>query len=296
MCRVNPRVDLVFKKLFGAEENKDLLKSLINSLLPQEQQIDDLELKNPYNLAAYMDGKLSILDIKAVDSKGKWYDVEIQVDSQGYYGQRAMYYWGKVYTEQMDSGETYSKLKKTIVISILDFNYFPDTDRYHRILGLHDYETKETYNMLDYMDLHFVELKKYNKDLSDVMTTLERWVTFLNHSYEYEKNNIPKELAVDKEIKKAIEKLDTMYLDKKEREYYEAARKAKWNAEESIRTAKEIGWKKGMEEGREEGREEGEIKRATKMARNMLLEDEKIEKIMKYTGLSREEIEELSSQ
>ncbi|MCP5054302.1 MAG: transposase, partial [bacterium] len=34
MCRINPRVDLVFKKLFGSEENKDLLKSLVNSILP----------------------------------------------------------------------------------------------------------------------------------------------------------------------------------------------------------------------------------------------------------------------
>ena len=30
MCKVNPRVDFAFKKLFGSEENKDLLISLIN--------------------------------------------------------------------------------------------------------------------------------------------------------------------------------------------------------------------------------------------------------------------------
>ncbi|WP_201786620.1 PD-(D/E)XK nuclease family transposase, partial [Clostridium tepidiprofundi] len=33
MCRLNPKVDFVFKKLFGSEENKDILISFINSVL-----------------------------------------------------------------------------------------------------------------------------------------------------------------------------------------------------------------------------------------------------------------------
>ena len=37
MCRINPKVDIAFKKLFGSEENKDILLSFINSvLLPDE--------------------------------------------------------------------------------------------------------------------------------------------------------------------------------------------------------------------------------------------------------------------
>jgi len=34
MSKVNPKIDLVFKKLFGSEENKDILLSLINAILP----------------------------------------------------------------------------------------------------------------------------------------------------------------------------------------------------------------------------------------------------------------------
>ena len=49
MCRVNPRVDFAFKKLFGSEENKDLLMSLINSIISQEEQVVELEL-NPQRL------------------------------------------------------------------------------------------------------------------------------------------------------------------------------------------------------------------------------------------------------
>jgi predicted transposase/invertase (TIGR01784 family) len=53
MCRLNPKVDFAFKKLFGSEENKDLLISFINAILPEEKQVKSVELKNPYNISNY---------------------------------------------------------------------------------------------------------------------------------------------------------------------------------------------------------------------------------------------------
>lgn len=45
---INPRIDLVFKKIFGVEENKDLLIALINSIVSNEDQVADIVLLNPY--------------------------------------------------------------------------------------------------------------------------------------------------------------------------------------------------------------------------------------------------------
>jgi predicted transposase/invertase (TIGR01784 family) len=39
MCKINPRVDFAFKKLFGSEENTDLLMSLINAIVSSEEQV-----------------------------------------------------------------------------------------------------------------------------------------------------------------------------------------------------------------------------------------------------------------
>jgi predicted transposase/invertase (TIGR01784 family) len=72
---LNPRVDLVFKKIFGSIENKDLLISLINSIISKDDQVDDIELLNPYNLQNFKNDKLSILDIKAKDKKGQYYNI-----------------------------------------------------------------------------------------------------------------------------------------------------------------------------------------------------------------------------
>jgi len=58
MIKFNPKIDLVFKKKFGSEENKDLLKSLINSILPAEEAVVDLQIQNPYNETDYLGDKL----------------------------------------------------------------------------------------------------------------------------------------------------------------------------------------------------------------------------------------------
>ncbi len=273
MCRINPKVDIVFKKLFGSEENKDLLLSLVNSILPQNEQITEIELANPYNIADYIDGKISILDIKAKDQDGKLYDIEMQVGEQGYYGKRSLYYWGKTYTGQIDSGEIYSKLNKTIVISILDFNYFGGDQRVHRMVRAKDVETNQEYQELDCFELHFIELKKFSKELSALTTTLDRWVTFLTKAYQYSKNNVPEELAKDPAIKKAIEKLDIIYLDEKEQLIYEGEQKAIRDEQEKMRTAEEKG--------------------VLKTALNFKNAGAPVEMIMEATGLSREEIEKL---
>jgi predicted transposase/invertase (TIGR01784 family) len=77
MCRINPRVYFAFKKLFDREENKNLLTSLLNAIIYKTDQITEVELKNPYNLADYKAGKMSILDIKACDERSKWFNVEM---------------------------------------------------------------------------------------------------------------------------------------------------------------------------------------------------------------------------
>ena len=95
--------------------------------------------------------------------------------------------------------------------------------------------------------MHFIELNKFNKDYKDVKTALDKWVSFLNRAYEIDKDKIPKELEDDENIKKAIEKLDIMYLDKEEREIYENDLKALRIHNAEIKTAEEKGIRKGTE-------------------------------------------------
>jgi predicted transposase/invertase (TIGR01784 family) len=278
---MNPKVDIVFKKIFGSEENKDILKSFINSVLSKDEQISELVLKNPYSISDYKNGKMTILDIKATDEKGRLYDIEMQISEQGYFGQRALYYWGKTYTGQIDfEGSRFATLKKTVIISVLDFEYFSDnTDniRYHRSVQAKDKDTNSTYNELDYFEMHFIELPKFTKKLSELKTTLDRWATFLNRAYEFEKDNIPAELSEVPEVKKAIESLDTIHLTKSEQEMYEAEKKKFLDEKEALRTAEE------------KGIEQGEIKGKIEAIKNMLAEGFLWDTIYRITQITEKE-------
>ncbi len=281
MCRLNPKVDFAFKKLFGSEENKEILISFINSIISEENQIKSLELKNPYNISNYRKGKMTILDIKAVDEKGNWYDIEMQIAEQGFYDKRALYYWSKVYSDQIESGDDFEILRKTIGINILDFNYLKE-EEFHNVYKIYNEKTKEDFS--DLFEMHFIELNKFNKDYKDVKTALDKWVSFLNRAYEIDKDKIPKELEDDENIKKAIEKLDIMYLDKEEREIYENDLKALRIHKAEIKTAEEKARKETRKETRKEVQKE--------IAKNLLdvLDNETI---AVKTGLTIEEIQKL---
>ena len=289
MCKLNPKVDIAFKKLFGSEENKEILISFINSIISEENQIKSLELKNPYNISNYRKGKMTILDIKAVDENGTWYDIEMQIAEQGYYDKRALYYWSKVYSDQIESGDDFELLRKTIGINILDFNYLIEED-FHNIYKIYNEKTKGDFS--DLFEMHFIELNKFKKDYKDVKTALDKWVSFLNRAYEIDKNKIPKELEDNENIKKAIEKLDIMYLDKEEREIYENDLKALRIHKAEIKTAEEKGIQKGMQKGMQKGIEEGEKKKALEIAKKLLdvLDNATISV---KTGLTIEEIQKL---
>ncbi len=238
MCKLNPKIDLVFKKIFGTEQNKNVLKSLINSVLPKDEQIVEVMIKNPYNEADFVSDKLSVVDIKATDEKGRWYDIEIQVKEQKFYGKRAIFYLSEIYSNQLLESDSYDKLRKTIIISLLDFDYFTNDKRYFRRCCYKDFETDEFYPELNFADLYFVELKKFDKELKNIKTTLDRWITFLNKATEYDRETIPNELR-EPEIVKAFDTIEKMSLSVKEREYYEAEKKVMRDRDAQVMTVVE---------------------------------------------------------
>ena len=199
MSQLTPRVDFVFKILFGSKGSNAILKSLINSVLMFEHPITHITLLNPYNNKTHSTGKLSILDIKAEDERGQLYNIEMQITDQVDYSQRALYYWSKLYSNQLNAGESYGNLRKTISIHILNFNCFDEED-YHNVFHL--LNAKTHHRAFEDLELHFIELKKFKKDLKHMTTTLDRWTTFLSKAEQWE-SHIPLELKETPEINEA---------------------------------------------------------------------------------------------
>ena len=276
MCRLNPRIDFVFKKLFGTEENKDLLIDFINAFVSEEDQVRDIVIKNPYNEKEFLGDKLSILDIKAQDISGKWFNIEMQMIDQDYYAQRALYYWARLYVSQLSSGVNYDKLEKTIGINILNFNCL-DEDEYHNIYKL--LNVKSGNELIRQIEIHFVELEKYDENISNVM---DRWVNFLKKAGEYTQANLPPKLKEIPTISKALDVLENMNLSEKEREKFEA--RLKWLRDEkaAIASAERRGLERGIAKGME--------KEKYDVALNALKEGADVDFIVKITGLGEDEV------
>ena len=299
MQQISPRVDLAFKKIFGVEENKDLLISLINSIVGKEDQVSDITLLNPYNPKNFKTDKLSILDIKATNQDGKRFNIEIQISDEADYDKRALYYWAKIYTEQLKTAEDYSKLSKAIGIHILNFTSIPSVKKYHNVFHITEKETGVLY--FKDLELHTIELKKFsdnsNEELSDIVakvkSALDLWVAFLTRYDLLVADSLPKELN-DPSLKKAINVLSVMNLTSEERDAYED--RLKWLRIEAntIKNYEQRGEARGRIEGRAEGRVEGieigQTRKTFEITKNLLQIGLTFEDVSKVTGLSVEEI------
>jgi predicted transposase/invertase (TIGR01784 family) len=115
--------DFVFKFIFGAEERKDLLLELVNSVLARVglPLAAELELRNPFNPRHYYGDKESVIDIAARAADGRSFDIEMQLSPQKAYRARALYYWRRMYGGQLAEAEAYDELKPVIAIHFLDF-------------------------------------------------------------------------------------------------------------------------------------------------------------------------------
>ena len=296
MEKIYPRVDLAFKKIFGVEENKDLLISLINSIVGQDNQVEDITLLNPYNPKNFRQDKLSILDIKAKGIDGKRFNIEIQISDEADYDKRALYYWAKLYTEQLKTAQDYSTLSKAIGIHILNFTSIPQAQNYHNVFHITEKENGFAY--FKDLELHTIELNKFTGDSSEELqdivaktrNALDMWLAFLTRHDLLKADKLPKELDNDK-LKKALKVLDVLNFSEEERELYEdhlkwlriEANTLKKTAEKALAEGISIGEARGIEKGVE------------KTAINMLKQKLDNKLISSVTGLSLEEIAKLKS-
>ena len=139
---LNPKIDFVFKKIFGSEEHPEILISFLNAVLKPKNNITDVEIKNTDIDKSYIEDKFSRLDVKAVTSKNEIINIEIQLKNEYNMIKRSLYYWSKMYEEQLNEGDDYSKLERTICINILNFKYL-DNNRIHNGYRLKEIETNE---------------------------------------------------------------------------------------------------------------------------------------------------------
>ena len=254
---IDPKVDYAFKHLFGREATQPLLIDVLDSILnpASGHHIQDIELLNPFNPKEALDDKLSILDIKARDQTGRQFNVEMQMLAAQYFEQRILYYWAKLYQQQLHEGKEYLDLKPTLSISFLDHVRFPKARNYHLCFRL--WEARHRFAFTDDLEFHLLELPKFRKSDAELSSSLDAWLYFLRQAEKIDTDAVPAALQPYPLVLRALEELKMLAQNDLERELYEARRKAQLDYITGLKAAR----LEGHEEGRSQGRAEGEISR-----------------------------------
>ena len=104
MRKVKPLNDFIFKKIFGEKGNEDILISFINAVLKRNNKEPIIEIEiidNKQLTKEVINDKTGIIDVRARTAKGENVDIEVQLTDQGNMDKRILFYWGKMYLENI---------------------------------------------------------------------------------------------------------------------------------------------------------------------------------------------------
>ncbi len=288
---INPYTDFGFKKIFGEEASKPSLIDFLNALLPEQNKIVDLTFKKTEQLGLTDLDRKAVYDIYCENDRGEKFIVELQKAKQNYFKDRTIYYSTFPIREQAEKGEWNYNLKAVYCIGILDFTFDdyesdrhkkvytelrqsqskPERSEYLHTIKLKNQNGKVFYDKLTYV---YLEMPNFIKTEGQLETRLDKWLYFIKNLEDFQ--SIPA-IFKDEVFEQAFEKAELANFKQAELERYEASLKV-------FRDNKAV-YDYAVETAFDEGKRD--------VARIMRNEGEPIEKIMKYTGLTEDEINKL---
>jgi len=277
---VNPRNDVAFKKIFGNEEHQEILISFLNAVLDLtgDKEIQEIEWLSPLQTPRIKPFRDTLIDVRVTDKRGISFLVESKLERKA--GIQA-YFPGMSFRKGegcCTRPENFPKQDSVIFIGILDFKEFATEHYLTRIQALHTPTDQQ--DMQD-VEFNFIELPKFTKQQEEVETILDKWLFFLTHADAL--TRIP-------------DNADTRVL----RAAYDIINQGEWSREE-LEVYEYWGIKGQDERGAVQyalrtGIQQGEMRKAVDTASKMLADGLAPEMIMKYTGLTPEELASLAQE
>ncbi|UTC74987.1 PD-(D/E)XK nuclease family transposase [Treponema sp. OMZ 792] len=283
--KITLRNDYAFKRVFGVEENKDVLQDLLECILDiPPETIAGLELLDKEFHKELLSEKLGVLDIKLRLKDGTFVDIEIQNRWLFDFPERTLYYWSKMYNEGVKQGQDYTKLPKCITINLIGEG-FNKNKRLHNKYVILEQDTKEP--LVSKLEIHILNLEKARLlkegQCKDNKTKrLLNWLKFI----ETDNPEVRKMLAeTSKVMAKANDKIIVMEMSPKEKWLYDSRMKYENDRASCISE----GYREGVAQGISQGAYQNKLETAAAFKRLGI----DIAKIAEGTGLSIQEIEEL---
>jgi predicted transposase/invertase (TIGR01784 family) len=249
---LDPKNDIVFKKIFG--EHPNILKSFLNGMLPLEEGgfIESLEYLPIEQVPEVPLLKNSSVDVKCTDQQGRIFIVEMQLCWTTAFMQRVLFNASKASVRQLPRGEDYSLLRPVMGLSIVDAVMDPHTPEYYHHYRL--VNVADTGKVIEGLQLIFVELKKFHSGNEHQRKLREAWLQFLKETGE---STGPLPFTEVSEISAALDLAQEAAYTTAELEAYDKYWDSVGRERTLIGGARAEGLAEGRAEGLAEGRAEG---------------------------------------
>ncbi len=272
--KYNLKNDVIFKAFFSRKGNEVFLIDFLEALL--EVKIETIKIEQEVDLGRFSpQEKAGSLDIQAVLNDGIVVDIEMQVDDRHNIVARTMFYAAKQITRMTPKGEEYENIKKVIMINILNYELFPFENYITKTINVMD-EHRE-YVVIDGVEWYFIELPKFRRSRPDMDNKVNQWLAVIDD--------------VDKELIEMAESKNQL-LRKVKAEFVELSGDEETRRLEELKDKWERDYKSGISYARKEGKKENSIEIAKEMLKNKI----DIDLIIKCTGLTQEEIEQIKQE
>jgi predicted transposase/invertase (TIGR01784 family) len=254
---LKPTADIVFKRIFGQE--KEITIEFINLFIDPPHPVVDLEFLPQEMLPDVVDGKISIVDVRCIDSIRQQFIIEMQLVHHVGFNQRALLYAARAYSQQLKKGMPYSDAQPVYLLNIINHTIKANPEKWLHHLSVIDRIDPEF--EVPGINLIFLELaKRKNLGNFSIDNPVDRWLTFLA---EPEKilAMTKFDLSVYPNLMKAAELLDESNYTQAQLDAYDRHLMAVYDINRSriesfdkgFEEGVEIGEERGIEKGREEG-------------------------------------------
>ena len=277
---LSPKLDVIFQALFGEVGNERITKKFLEAIL--DRKLEEIDLSGNIVLRREnIEDKMGVLDVLVKINKNEYCNVEMQLIEKDKLLERILYYWARIYTRNLKTGNDYINLKKTIEVLIVNFEIKELKElEYHSKWKIIEEKDRKLILTED-LELHIIEIPKiYRKEGKE--EELTKWIYFIENP---ESEKVGEYMKENKEMKEAKEKLEVMSEDERMQILAELKEKAIRDEKATERYGMKVGMERGLARGKKEKTKE--------IAKRMKEEKMDIELIKKITKLTEEEIKKL---
>src|SRR5262249_10296197 len=144
------------------------------------KRVRELRLHSPVEEREFSQDKLTVYDLRLSDQGARQYLLEMQRLGLWFFPKRALFYGSSAYSRQLQSGEEYLTLQPVFVVCLM-VKGWKEKAACHEVYELRQ---RGDEGVIADLELHFIDLSKFEVPLDKVQTALQRWCAFFNHALE----------------------------------------------------------------------------------------------------------------